>query len=94
MEDSKLSCHDFSAEALEKNQMLEFERNGERFVFLKVRKTVDSHYLKTLITQTAATLDTICMEFQNLFFGKNKKTITNLSSAELAYRELAQVMVK
>jgi len=29
----------FSAEALEKNQMLEFERNKERFVFLKVKFT-------------------------------------------------------
>ena len=67
--------------------MLEFERNGERFVFLKVRKTVDSHYHKTLITQTAATFETICMKCQNLIFGKNKKTITNLLSAELAYRE-------
>ena len=33
-------------------------------------------------------LETICMECQILFSGKNKKNITNLSSAEIAQREL------
>ena len=31
-------------------------------------------------------LETICMKCQFLFSGKNKKNITNLSSAELAQR--------
>ena len=31
-------------------------------------------------------LETICMKCQNLFSGKNKKNIINLSSAELAER--------
>ena len=34
----------YSAEALEQNQMLEFERNGERFVFLKVGKQTMMQY--------------------------------------------------
>ena len=29
-------------------------------------------------------LETVCMKCQILFSGKNKKTITNLSSAEIA----------
>ena len=33
----------FSADALEKNQMLEFERNKERFVFLKVSCCLKNH---------------------------------------------------
>ena len=36
-------------------------------------------------------METICMKCQILFSGKNKKNITNLSSAELAQRV---VMVK
>ena len=31
-------------------------------------------------------METICMKYQILFSGKNKKNITNLSSAELALR--------
>ena len=31
-------------------------------------------------------LETICMKSQNLFSGKNKKNISNLSSPELAQR--------
>ena len=31
-------------------------------------------------------LDTVCMLCQNLFSGKNKKNVTNLSSVEYAQR--------
>ena len=37
-------------------------------------------------------METICIKYQNLFSGKNKKNITNLYSAELAKRGVALYM--
>ena len=46
----------YSAEALEKNQDLEFERNSERFRFLKV------NYLEITLTSIVIILEKACFK--------------------------------
>ena len=43
---------------------------------------------KALIFHANCLLETICMKFQSLFYGKNMRNITYLSSAEFAHGEV------
>ena len=47
-----------------------------------------------ILTVSASTVRDICMKYQSLFFGENKKNVINLSSAELAQRVVMVVLSK